>query len=145
MAHPEYFYWFALAVFGVPAIVIARAVVPAMAMLIVAVNVLAWRAGMSWQGEGLMLTVLYAVMLAATMRLRLSGAEAYAAALWGPMIGPAVAQAAGWPPAITYWAIYWLAMAQVLSFGLVGHWPIQIARGLVARVRRQRGILACPA
>lgn len=146
MVHPEYVYWFALAFFGVPAIVLARAVVPALAMLIVAVNMLAWRAGMSWQSEGLMLAALYATMLAASLRIRLGTAETIASALWSPMCVCALAQASGASPLATYWMIYWLALSQAVAFLFVGNWPARIVRHLTTRSRaRSGGYEACQA
>jgi hypothetical protein len=147
MAHPEYLYWFALAFFGVPAIVLARAVVPALAIMVVAINAIAWRIGLTWQGEGVLLALLYTSALATMVatRLRMGAAETYAASLWAPMAGAAIAQASGWPPHDTYWAIYWLAMAQTISFAAVDRWPLRAAWKLVASIRRHRGIMACPA
>ncbi|WP_010545206.1 hypothetical protein [Sphingomonas elodea] len=146
MQHPEYLYWLALAVFGVPAISIARAFVPAAAILIVAVNVLVWRAGISIAGEGIMLAGLYAAMLAASLRMRLGTAETVASALWSPMCVCALAQACGAYPVATYWTIYWLAMAQAAAFMFVGNWPARLVRRLTTRSRaRSGGYEACQA
>ncbi|WP_333571300.1 hypothetical protein [Sphingomonas sp.] len=146
MQHPEYLYWFALAAFGVPAIVLARAVVPALAMLVVLVNILAWRAGITWRGEGLMLACLYGLMLTSTMRMRLGAAETMAAALWSPMMVCAIAQAAGALPSACYWAIYGLAMAQAILFLGAGRWTVRARRLITERVTLRRGGLhACRA
>jgi hypothetical protein len=146
LQHPEYLYWFALAVFGVPAIALTRSVVPAMAILIVLVNLLAWRAGMTCASEGLLLAGLYAVMFSASLRLRLGAAETVAFALWSPMFFCALAQAAGAYPNATYWTIYWLAMAQAFAFSFIDAWPASLLRMMTTRSRdRSGGYHACRA
>lgn len=144
--HPEYLYWLALAVLGVPAIFFARAVVPAMAIAIVSMNVLMWRIGFSWQQEGVLLSSLYAAAFTFSLMPKLGTAESFSAALWSPMMVVAALQALGADPSMTYWHIYGLAMLQALSFAFVGRWPSRIARGVVARIfRRNRDYWVCQA
>lgn len=148
MPGPEHAYWAALLLFGVPCAVVARRVVPMLAIAIVLINGVTWRLGLTGTAEGWLLAVLYVAAFGAAFGRRMvrCGAEAFSAAMWWPMALAALWQATGGDEYAAYWAIYWLAMTQAATFLFMGGWPARIARGLYARGDRQhRGMQRCPA
>lgn len=146
MQHPEYLYWAILVAFGVPAVVVARSVVPLLVAGCSLIDAAFWGWWPSAQAEGLMLSVLYGGLLCACMKVRLDAAETMAVALWSPMMVCALAQCGGANPVVCFWAIYWLAIAQAFAFAGIGRWPLRMLRWAFDRAAtRNRDLLLCPA
>lgn len=148
MSGPEHAYWAAMLLFGVPCAVVARRAVPMLAIAIVFINGVTWRLGMTGTAEGWLLATLYLLAFGASLSMRLlrCDGEMFAASMWWPMALASMWQAGGGDEVAAYWAIYWLALTQAVSFLFMGGWPVKLARGLYERGDRQhRGMQRCPA